>query len=378
MKNAFPDVSPVQKDRPLSPEGFIEQDTDTSTGFLEWWYKWTTIPEPPESANFIKREAARKVRMLSTILLFFLPMLIIVLPTSFFIPIVAVRYAVIALTFAATSSLLLNRVGQVVLAAIILALSFEVALTVVILLTNPLDETVLQLYDLYTVVELFAVSLLPVRTVFLVAGCNSVFFWLDLSYQKHVAFLNPDLTAQFLPIVSRPIVLQLIVAAVSFLWVSSTTKAIMRADRAEMVVKLEHALVDQKRELEEGITQILHTHVEVANGNLNARAPLNHDNVLWQIARALNVLLVRLQRASMGERELHRVEMAVTQCVDIMQRAEQEHQLPRLPFTHTAIDPLVAALQGKTLAYTQAPFLQRNQAAKHTSNMGHTTKPPVP
>ncbi len=365
MKNAFPDVSLANNDR--SPEEGIEQETTKPSGLFEWWFKWTAVPEPPASASFVKREVARKVRLLSTILLFFLPTLILVLPTCFFIPITAVRYVDLALICASTISLLLNRVGKVVLAAIVLVVGFEAALTVVVLLTNPLDETVLQVYDLYTMVELFVVSLLPVRSVFLVAGCNSVFFWFDLAYQRHVPFLESDLTVQFIPIVSRPIILQFIVAAVAFLWVSSATKAIMRADRAEMVVKLEHALVDQKRELEEGIAQLLHTHVEVANGNLNARAPLNQDNVLWQIARALNTLLVRLQRASMGERDLHRAETAVTQCVNIIQQAERQEQLPRLPFTHTAIDPLIAALQGKTLAFTQPPFLQRNHAAKADS-----------
>jgi hypothetical protein len=373
MKNAFPDIAASKGE--WSPEEVIEQEGNKSSGLFEWWFKWTAVPEPPASASFVKREVARKVRLLSTILLFFLPTLILVLPTSFFIPIIAVRYVVIALICAATISLLLNRVGQVVIAAIVLAFGFEAALTVVVLLTNPLDETVLQLYDLYTIVELFAVSLLPVRSVFLIAGCNSVFFWFDLTYQKHIAFLEPDLTTQFIPIVSRPIILQVIVAAVAFLWVSSATKAIMRADRAEMVVKLEHALVDQKRELEEGIAQLLHTHVEVANGNLNARAPLNQDNVLWQIARALNTLLVRLQRASMGERDLRRTEQAVAQCVNVIQQAERQEQLPRLPFTHTAIDPLIAALQGKTLAFAQPPFLQRKHAAKAETT---TPMPPAP
>lgn len=373
MKNTLSDVSSVKNDR--LPEEAVEQEESKPSVFFEWWFKWTAVPEPPASASFVKREGARKARILSTILLFFLPTLILVLPTSFFIPIVAVRYVVVALICAASISLLLNRVGQVVIAAIVLAFGFEAALTVVVVLTNPLDETVLQLYDLYTIVELFAVSLLPVRSVFLIAGCNSVFFWFDLSYQKHVAFLGPDLTSQFIPIVSRPIILQLIVAAVSFLWVSSATKAIMRADRAEMVAKLEHALVDQKRKMEEGIDQLLRTHVEVANGNLNARAPLNQENVLWQIARALNTLLVRLQRASMGERDLRRVEQAVTQCVNIIQQAERQERLPRLPFTHTALDPLIAALQGKTLAFTQPPFLQRKQSTQGETG---TLTPPAP
>jgi len=362
MKDAFPDVTQGKADK--ASQESVELEVKKPSGIFEWWYKWTAVPEPPASASFLKREEARKVRMLSTILMFFLPTLVLVLPTTFFMPVVYARYADLALITAATVSLFLNRVGRVTTAALILVLGFEAALTLVVLTTNPLDATVFQVYDLYAMVELFAVSLLPIRSVFAIAGCNSVFFWVDLLYQKATPTLAPDIAQQFLPIVSRPIILEFIVAAVSFLWVSSATKAIMRADRAEMVGRLEHALVGQKRALEEGVAQILQTHVEVANGNLNARAPLNQDNALWQIARALNVLLVRLQRAAIAERDLHRVEQSVTQCVSIIQHAEEEQQLPRLPFTHTVIDPLIAALQGKTLAYTQAPFLQRSQPMK--------------
>jgi len=52
-------------------------------------------------------------------------------------------------------------------------------------------------------------------------------------------------------------------------------EALVRADRAETVAALEHALLEQKRDLELGIQQILQTHVTIANGNLDARAPLS-------------------------------------------------------------------------------------------------------
>jgi hypothetical protein len=116
-----------------------------------------------------------------------------------------------------------------------------------------------------------------------------------------------------------------------------------------MVATLEHELGEHKRDLEEGIEQILQTHVAVANGNLNARAPLTQESVLWQLARALNTLLVRFQRASMAEKELQRVEHAVTATVSSIQKAEQQQQQPRLALTQSALDPLIVALHGKTV-----------------------------
>ena len=199
---------------------------------------------------------------------------------------------------------------------------------------------------------------------FTIVGMNSIFIYLDLLYQPQAPALTRLLDGQFLPVLSRPIALQIIIAGVAFLWVSSASRAIARADRAEMVAKLEHTLADQKRELEEGIQQILETHVAIANGNLNARAPITEDNMLWQISRALNTLLVRLQRASLAEKELYRVEQAVHRSVCALQDADLHRRPPSLAFTQTAIDPLVAALQGKTLAYTPSPFQHQAQLEK--------------
>jgi hypothetical protein len=126
-----------------------------------------------------------------------------------------------------------------------------------------------------------------------------------------------------------------------------------------MIAKLEHTLVELRKELEAGIEQILQTHVSIANGNLNARVQLTEDHILWDTARALNRLLVRLQRASISERELHRVEQAVTSTVNIIQKSAQQHQQARIPFTQTTIDPLVAAIQGQTFAFTR-PLQQQN------------------
>jgi hypothetical protein len=66
------------------------------------------------------------------------------------------------------------------------------------------------------------------------------------------------------------------------------------------VAALEHAYAEQRRQLEIGVNQILVTHVRIANGDYNARAPLNQDNILWQIAVSLNNMVERL-RASMAQ-----------------------------------------------------------------------------
>jgi len=97
--------------------------------------------------------------------------------------------------------------------------------------------------------------------------------------------------------INRPIGLCLAATIAGSISAYSVERAIRRAERAEEIAALEHTMAEQKRQLEVGIQQILQTHVQVANGDYGARAPLSQDNVLWQIANSLNNLLNRLQRA---------------------------------------------------------------------------------
>ncbi|MBO0792102.1 MAG: hypothetical protein J2P36_14310, partial [Ktedonobacteraceae bacterium] len=269
-------------------------------------------------------------------------------------------------------ALILNRAKKPTMAGILLTVAFEAALVMVILTSIPFDEPSLQQYELFVFGELLAVSLITPSSVFGVAVFNIAFITWSLLYQEpklpsltYYLWGNPALhiQAQFAPIWVRPIAVQFLVAGVTFLWVRGATNAIARANKAELIAKLEHEITEQKQGLEEGIRQILQTHVEVANGNLNARAPLTQDNVLWQIARALNTLLVRLQRATQAQRELQRVEQAVSRTVQAVQQAEQMNQKPRLAFTQTEIDPLIVALQGQTIDYAPPSIVQRSPNA---------------
>src|SRR5260370_1710705 len=142
-------------------------------------------------------------------------------------------------------------------------------------------------------IELLAVSLLPIRSVFLAFICSIIGIVGTLLYMPHTAVLDKDLHDRLLIIVARPVGTLFLVAGVAFILSSMMTNAIKRAGQAEMIAKLEHEMAEQKRGLEEGIQQILQTHVEISNGDLQARAPLSQNSMLWQIANALNNLLVR-------------------------------------------------------------------------------------
>jgi hypothetical protein len=320
---------------------------------IQFWNALTAIPEAPSTADFAHREAVRQSQLSSNVLFFFTVTVILLLPACFFAPGHAYFLLDLGLVVTSIFALVLNRSGYTLAAGILVNCAGFLILTIALFTTVPFDETTLQGYDMYVIVELLAVSLLPLRSIFLVAAMSTMAIIGTLVYMPHTAILDKDLHERLLIIIARPIGTLFLVAGVAYILASIMRKAIKRADRAEFVAQLQHEIAEQKHELDAGIQQILQTHVAVANGYLRARAPLARDNMLWQIARALNNLLVRYQRAAQAEENLRRVDQAVFHYVVCIQQAEQKRQIPILPLEHTHLDPLIAALQGKTFGKIQ-------------------------
>jgi hypothetical protein len=362
-----------RNDQTWSPNEIVEPESRQRPGLIQWWYDQTAIPDEPATASFARREAARKSHFLSTIIFWLLFSFVLFIPGCFVVPNHYIIYADIGMLVFCVIAIFFNRARKPQTAGVLLTIGFELALTAIIFTTRPYDEPSIQQYELFVFGELLCVSLLAPNSVFIAMVYNiaiiATSLFLPLSLQPRTVGLIQDLQTQWIPILVRPVAIQVLVASVCWLWVHSATQAIRRADRAEMVAKLEHELSEQKRELEAGIQQILQTHVEVANGNLKARAPLTQDHMLWQIARALNNLLVRLQRSSQAEGRLLQVEKAVNVTVQTIQYAEQMNQKPHIALTQTEIDPLIAALQGKTVA--SVPLVQHSPS----SGTLHTAPP---
>jgi len=136
----------------------------------------------------------------------------------------------------------------------------------------------------------------------------------------HTKELDAVLNVAFAGIVTPIILSQMIVSVVAYLWVTGAVRAIMRADRAEEIARLEHDLAlkaemaaQQKEQLEASIQKVVDTHTRVANGDFSARVPLTRDNILWQISGSLNNLLSRLQRLRQDANELMQVKAALQQ-----------------------------------------------------------------
>jgi len=269
------------------------------------WYRIASPPEPSPSAPFEQRERFRRGRTGSQISLAVLVVCISAFPAAFrgtnlFLAVI-LSFGLLAI-FAAIA---LNRMGHVTLAGIIIVMAITIS-PVSDILTTPggLNPAVLPVFSILVLPLMCAVSLLPAWWVFVVAVGNSLFTLYTMLYMPHSAELDTILKVSFVSIVTPIILSQLIVSVVAYLWVTGTVHAIRRADRAEEIAKLEHALAvnaeitaQQKEQLETSIQKIVETNTRVANGDFDARVPLTRDNVLWQVSSSLNNFLSRFQRS---------------------------------------------------------------------------------
>lgn len=327
--------------------------SDVQGGVLEWWYHLAAPQEPADSTSR-ERELVRAGRLSSIILLIMLCFGISLLPNA----LNSMNHLFLIILLAAMAvnvgAFVLNRKGWVMLVGVIMVIVVEAAFMLVVL-TSPMGLTARSLttFELIVMSELMAVSLLPPRSVFVVMLCNNLFTWATLTFMHHTADLVLTPAGSYYSALITPLVLQIVVAVVTYLWVQGARQAI---ERAEHVAELERAIAERDREvaeqkvqLEQGIQQILQTQIQAANGNFEVRAPLARDNVLWQVAYSLNNLLSRLQRASLAEGELQRISAEVGRLLEVIRIARSRRRPIQATRSGTALDPLIQELNGNSL-----------------------------
>jgi hypothetical protein len=245
----------------------------------------------------------------------------------------------------------LNRRGRTAAAGLLIVASFDTAL-IFSLLTYPhltLTQNAVPIYDLFVLSDIIAVSLLPIKSILYISCYHSIFMLADIVLQPHTPDLQALIDQTTYSFMVRPLTIQIVVALVTYLWVRNTMRALERANKAELVARLEHTIALQRKDLDEGIGQILSTLVQVANGNLDVRAPLARQHMLWQVGVGLNTLLARLQRANQSERELARVKMEIRRLITRVQEAKSRQTILWLPPGGTELDILISELMGCVL-----------------------------
>jgi len=286
------------------------------SGALEWWYRLTAPAAPHDTAPLPVREAARRGRLASTTMLFMSVVNILPMPIAFITHNPALLITLLFTLCANGTSLVFNRMGKQKTAGAIF-------ITVLVgglfySLTFPpggLGIANLPVFDILVEGILVAVAFFPAWSVFPIGMMNCLFILADLTFGNRTPDLVHYLAINIYSALIRPMILQIIVATITYLWVHSATQAIARADRAEELARAAQTmslqaelLVKQKGELDGGIQQILQALAPASRGDFSSRIPRTQHNILWQIAYVINNLLARLQSAAQSEHHLQQAQ----------------------------------------------------------------------
>ncbi len=322
------------------------------TRLLSIWYQLTSPPQPDETAPFQERELFRRGRTGSQISIVLFILIFISFPAAFAGSNSLLIGILIANLFILVLALILNRQRRVNLAGILVVLSIMAGLTTNIVTTpGGISTSALPIFSLLVLPLMCAVSFLPPVWVFVVAVINALFTLFVLTSLPSSGELHSVLQTSFPGIVTPILLSQFIVSIVAYIWVRGARLAILRADRAEDIAALERreierqqTEIEQKQQLDAGIQQIIQTHVQVANGNFAARAPLVKENILWQVAYSLNNLLARLQSYQQLNVQQRRNQEALNYLIQSVRRAKMEGEPLQAQRTGTPIDALIIEL----------------------------------
>jgi hypothetical protein len=316
---------------------------------VNWWLRLTSSGWDRQQRSRVAQDLARRSVLTSYIAAVMLVALLLLLVIGLGDP--PTMTAVVVGFGIVLAAIFLNRAGLVAFAGSLqVVLIMGAVFGVMLSAPGGLDTVYLPAYDLLALAVVIAASVLSPGAAFVVALLNVALIVADFFLQHHTGDLVKQIQLQGggvvgeISMIARPIALNLVIAVVAYLWTRGVRTQILRADRAEEMALLEHQIVEQKRQVDYGIQQILQTHIRAANGDFSARAPLGQDNVLWQISSSLNNLLQRLQRSGQAEYEITRARDEAGRLAQALLDARQGRR-PMWPMpSGTVIDPIIEAL----------------------------------
>jgi hypothetical protein len=317
-----PGHQPLEGQKPSARSS--DQHEGASFKHPPWSGQALSPAELPAEASLVEREAARRGRLASTIILVFLLLWSgdclyeLADGNAAALPVFVIGLLILGLAF------LLNWGGHVMMVGVLLVLAIYLGYLVPIVASHQrLDVIDLRIFALLVESVLVAAFLLPLFSIPLVTLSNILFLLLLFFGQPHTPAFAASLQSGLgIRALEQLIGLHLLVAVIAYTWVRSTERALARAERAELITELKQREVEHKRALGAGIEHLLETQVRAANGDLQVRATLHQQHVLWRLGASLNTLLARLQRAVQAERLLQRTEEEVTRLVEAIHEAK--------------------------------------------------------
>jgi len=317
---------------------FLTQEVPLADRLFGWWYRIAAPPEVPEEAPLRLRMRVRSGRLASVIFLFVILNLLGTLTVFLLVGLLVSALLVVIGFIVLLIGIILNHRGKTTTAAILFIVYYEMLMITTFFyyskggLLVPWATLPLTLGN--CLISIALITFLPKAP--------------DLVYVLHKgAYI----------IYSNAIQIQIFVAVMAFLWVSSTYREMKRANSAEEVSKLTMALAkaeqgvrQEKRQIEMSIEQIVSVHMQVANGNLSARVPFDQQNVLWAVAGSLNNLLARLQSWRFDAVQFQKNEEGIQQLLENLQKAQREGKPFQAYTTGTSLDAVIREISKGVVA----------------------------
>jgi hypothetical protein len=346
----------------------INQEVTTlADRMFGWWYRIAAPPEVPDEAPLRDRMRIRSGRVTSVFFLIemintLLNLIVVIQNDPPAIPALSILFTMLLI------GTILNRFGKTTAAGILVLFALEVGLTLTLIVTpggfGPLD---VELVDNYILGELITASLFAPWIVLPLTLVNCIVTVALIRFLPKTPEVLQAAQTHAFQTYANSMVLQITVAITLFLWVSSTFREMKRAGNAEEVSRLtmelakqQQTVQEEKQRLEESVQKIVAVHVRVANGDFNARVPLDQQNVLWSVAGSLNNLLARLQRWRYDAVQLRRNERAIAQLLYNVQMARR-YGVPLPPYkTGTSLDALITEISKGVTAPPQPSHDRRN------------------
>jgi hypothetical protein len=354
-------------------------------GPFEFWYRLTAPPKQPLSAPFEAREAARRGRLTSTVLVMvFGSMAVLVIPSAIITHNPEFMGTGILMTTLVTLALFLNRLGKGLLGSWLLVIGMNIGLFMALVTyTGGLSVNALPLMDILVVEPiLVAMFLLPLWSVFLFGLIDVILIGLVFLFVPHTPDLNAVLNINGYETVTRPIYLLVFVIAVVYPVTRSLLKAIIQSDRAKEIARAQHDLahreaqiVQEKQVLDEDIQHLVAALTQVTNGSVRAQFPYPATQSLWPITGALHNLFARVRTSRRHEAEFEQTRLAVEKLIMAIRQSQQTGQPLRISRTgNIIIDPLIIELMSG-YPHTVSPP-SRTPSGSRTSPLGMTRRNP--
>ncbi len=329
--------------------------------WISWWFFLAAPPAPHQVENLpLKdREFLRRGKLTSIALLILLILqLVQLIPTSYdgtqgyFLIMANIACLIVVIV--------LNRFGKLLLAGLWTILIVEAGMFAVVagmfasMAAGHLSVAA-GLPSLFLLVQplMISVLLFPSWAILVMGGINvllvsGILLFIPKSHELQTYFQTPSTV---FPIVSVPIVTLVVCALISFIVITSLQESLIRADKAEEVIKLQKAMAEQarrelqaKRELETGIQEIISGLTRFSNKDPQARIRLEQGHILWPVASNINNMLGRFTHLREQERPMEQTVQAVQAYLTAIRMSKITRNSTPLPHTGTEVDTLVKEL----------------------------------